>query len=155
MKRARVWLLAGDLAGEIRVTNPQDEGHDHGQGHRHAHAEISRSCRPDYYEAMETAVREVLIEKQLIGADEARRQIEVLESRTPALGAKAVARAWVDPAFEARLLVNGRVGCEQLGISFNDDTGLIVPESTYQVRSPIVRTLCSCYPRPVLGLPPD
>ena len=139
----------------IQVTNPQDEGHDHGQGHRHAHAEISRSCRPDYYEAMETAVREVLIEKQLIGADEARRQIEVLELRTPALGAKAVARAWVDPAFEARLLANGRVGCEQLGISFNDDTGLIVLESTDQVRSLIVGTLCSCYPRPVLGLPPD
>ena len=66
-----------------------------------------------------------------------------------------MARAWFDPAFEARLLANGRVGCEQLGISFNDDTGLIVLESTDQVRSLIVGTLCSCYPRPVLGLPPD
>ena len=95
-------------------------------------------------------MREVLIEKQLIGADEARRQIEALDSRTPALDAKAVARACVDPAFEARLLANGRVGCEELGISFDDDTGLIVLESTDQVHSLIVGTLCSRYPQPAV-----
>jgi len=110
---------------------------------------------PAYYDMMQTAVQELLIEKQLIGPGEIRRQIEVLDSRTPALGAKVVARAWVDPAFRARLLENGRAACEELGITFYDDTGLIVLENTDNVHNLVVCTLCSCYPRPVLGLPPD
>jgi nitrile hydratase alpha subunit len=130
-----------------------EESHDH--DHDHPHAEISRSDRPGYYEIMETAVRELMIEKQLIRPGEIRRQIEVLDSRTPALGAKVVARAWVDPDFRSRLLANGRRACEELGISFYDDTGLIVLENTEKVHNLIVCTLCSCYPRPVLGLPPD
>src|SRR3954447_23391754 len=127
------------------------DAHDHG----HPHAEISQTGRPSYYEIMETAVRELLIEKRLIGPEEIRRQIEVLDSRTPALGAKVVARAWVDPEFRARLLADGRGACEELGITFYDDTELIVLENTAQVHHLIVCTLCSCYPRPVLGLPPD
>ena len=123
--------------------------------HDHTHAEISHSERPGYYDIMETAVRELLIEKRLFGADEIRRQIEVLDSRTPALGAKVVARAWVDQAFRVRLLANGRAACEELGITFYDDTQLIVLENTDKVHNLIVCTLCSCYPRPVLGLPPD
>ena len=135
--------------------NTADEGHDHDDGHAHPHAEIGQSTPPGYYEIMETAVRELLVERKLIGADEIRRQIEVLDSRTPALGAKIVARAWVDPDFKARLLADGRRACEELGISFYDDTGLIVLENTEKVHNLIVCTLCSCYPRPVLGLPPD
>src|SRR3954469_25087113 len=127
------------------------DAHDHG----HPHAEISQTGWPSYYEIMETAVRELLIEKRLIGPEEIRRQIEVLDSRTPALGGKVVARAWVDPAFRARLLADGRGACEELGISFYDDTGLIVLENTDSVHNLIVCTLCTCYPRPVLGLPPD
>jgi nitrile hydratase len=102
---------------------------------------------------MEIAVRELLIEKRLIGPDEIRRQLEVLDSRGPALGAKVVARAWVDPAFRARLLADGRAACEELGITFYDDTRLIGLENTDKVHNLIVCTLCSCYPRPVLGLP--
>jgi nitrile hydratase alpha subunit len=123
--------------------------------HDHPHAEISTTNRLGYYDVMETAVRELLIEKQYFGADEIRRQIEVLDSRTPALGAKVVARAWVDPAFRTRLLINGRAACEELGITFYDETSLIVLENTDKVHNLIVCTLCSCYPRPVLGLPPD
>lgn len=129
--------------------------HEHGHGHGQPHAEVSQPGRPGYYDIMETAVRELLIERHLFGADEIRRQIEVLDSRTPALGAKVVARAWVDAAFRARLLADGRAACEELGISFYDDTGLIVLENTDKVHNLIVCTLCSCYPRPVLGLPPD
>jgi nitrile hydratase alpha subunit len=132
----------------------QHEGDDHDHDHAHPHDEISEG-RPGYYDIMETAVRELLIEKKLIRADEIRRQIEVLDSRSPALGAKVVARAWTDPAFRARLLANGRAACEELGISFYDDTSLIVIENTDTVHNLIVCTLCSCYPRPVLGLPPD
>jgi nitrile hydratase len=129
-------------------------GHDHENDHDHPHAAIE-TAPPGYYDMMETAVRELLIAKGLFGADEIRRQIEVLDSRTPALGAKVVARAWVDAAFRARLLANGRAACEELGITFYDDTALIVLENTASVHNLIVCTLCSCYPRPVLGLPPD
>src|SRR5204862_7512515 len=134
---------------------PKKHRHDRGHDHDHDHAEIGQAGRPGYYEIMETAVRELLIEKRLIGPDAIRRQIEVLVSRTPALGARVVARAWVDPEFRRRLLANGRAACEELGISFYDDTRLIVLENTDKVHNLIVCTLCSCYPRPVLGLPPD
>ncbi|MFO1057360.1 MAG: nitrile hydratase subunit alpha [Dongiaceae bacterium] len=127
--------------------------HDH--DHDHPHAPPADAPPPGYYEIMETAVRELLVGKGLIGAGEIRRQIEVLDSRGPALGARVVARAWVDPAFKARLLADGRKACEELGISFYDDTSLIVLENTENVHNLIVCTLCSCYPRPVLGLPPD
>jgi nitrile hydratase alpha subunit len=123
--------------------------------HEHDHPKAADEAAPGYYEIMEAAVRELLVEKKLIGPGEIRRQIEVLDSRTPALVAKVVARAWVDPEFRARLLANGRTACEEFGISFYDDTELIVLENTDEVHNLIVCTLCSCYPRPVLGLPPD
>ena len=110
---------------------------------------------PGYYEIMETAVRELLIEKQLIGPGEIRAMLEVMDSRKPALGAKIIARAWVDPEFRARLLANGRAACEELGIDFFEDTQLMVLENTAKVHNLIVCTLCSCYPREILGLPPD
>jgi nitrile hydratase alpha subunit len=134
---------------------PEPHSHDHDHDHDHDHAPISVDERPGYYDIMETAFRELLIEKKMFGADEIRRQIEVLDSRTPALGAKVVAKAWTDPEFKKRLLENGRTACEVLGITFYDDTELIVLENTPDVHNLIVCTLCSCYPRPVLGLPPD
>lgn len=137
----------------------EQQSHGHGHDHDHApgdgHDPIESVERPGYYEVMETAIRELLIAKGLIAANDIRHQIEVLDSRTPALGARVVARAWSDPDFKARLLADGRKGCEELGISFYDDTLLIVLENTEQVHNLIVCTLCSCYPRPVLGLPPD
>ena len=136
--------------------------HDKNQGHAHDHDTAdahpgvgSSDYLPGYFEILERSITELLVEKRLIGLDEIRRQIEVLDSRTPALGAKVVAHAWVDPAFRARLLENGRAACEELGITFYDDTGLIVLENTDKVHNLVVCTLCSCYPRPVLGLPPD
>lgn len=127
---------------------------DHDHDHDHPHDAVEDPA-PGYFEVMEIAVRELLIERQLIGAGEIRRQIEVLDSRTEALGGTVVARAWTDPAFKRRLLADGRSACEELGITFYDDTGLIVLENTDAVHNLIVCTLCSCYPRPVLGLPPD
>jgi nitrile hydratase len=132
-----------------------DHNPDHDHDHGHGHATHPDAAAPAYYDMLETAVRELLIEKGLIEAQEIRRQIEVLDSRTPALGAKVVARAWLDADFRARLLADGRKACEEFGISFYDDTLLIVLENTERVHNLIVCTLCSCYPRPVLGLPPD
>jgi len=129
--------------------------HNHGHDHDHSHDPIEMADVPGYYEVMETAIRELLIDKGLIAANDIRRQIDVLDSRTPAVGAQVVARAWTDSAFKERLLADGRAGCEELGITFYDDTQLIVLENTEQVHNLIVCTLCSCYPRPVLGLPPD
>jgi nitrile hydratase len=124
--------------------------------HSHDHTPITVPDEaPGYYEIMETAMRELLAEKGLIQPAEIRRQLEVLDSRNPELGAKIVARAWVDAEFRKRILANGRTACEELGIDFYDDTGLIVLENSEKVHNLIVCTLCSCYPRPVLGLPPD
>ena len=74
--------------------------------HDHPHDAIVLHGEPGYYEIMEAAVRELLVEERYFGANEIRRQIEVLDSRTPALGAKVVARAWTDPAFKALLLAD-------------------------------------------------
>jgi nitrile hydratase len=123
--------------------------------HDHPHAEISEPERPSYFDMLETALEELLLERRLIAPGEIRHQIDVLDSRTPALGAKVIARAWIDLDFRARLLADGRRACEELGITFYDDTGLIVLENTATVHNLVVCTLCSCYPRPVLGLPPD
>ena len=127
--------------------------HDH--DHDHAHQEIGATEPPGYFDILQAALEEILIERQLLQHGEIERQIDVLDSRTPALGAKVVARAWTDPEFRARLLADGRGTCEELGVTFYDDTGLIVLENTETVHNLVVCTLCSCYPRPLLGLPPE
>ena len=132
-----------------------DHDHDHSDHDQAAAGIGTGDYLPGYFEKLEMAIAELLVQKGLLGAGEVRRQIEVLDTRTPALGGKVVARAWVDADFKARLLANGRAACEELGISFYDDTQLIVLENTDKVHNLIVCTLCSCYPRPVLGLPPD
>jgi nitrile hydratase len=127
----------------------------HDDDHGHATATAQDDPPPGYYEIMETAVRELLVEKEVIGAGEIRQMLEVMDTRTPALGSKIVGRAWVDPEFRARLLANGRATLEELGIDFFENTQLIVLENTDKVHNLIVCTLCSCYPREILGLPPD
>src|ERR1700749_157856 len=129
------------------------ENHDH--HHDHDNTQIPHGGERGYFGLLETSLPELLIEHNLTTAEDIRRQIEVLDSRTPALGAKIVARAWIDPEFRKKLLGDGRATCEEGGISFYDDTDLIVLENTDKVHNLIVCTLCSCYPRPVLGLPPD
>jgi nitrile hydratase alpha subunit len=125
------------------------------QAHTHTPTPDTGDAVPGYYEVMETAVRELLVEKKAIYASEIRQMLEVMDTRTPALGSKIVARAWVDPEFRARLLANGRATLEELGIDFFEDTQLLVLENTDKVHNLVVCTLCSCYPREILGLPPD
>ena len=107
-----------------------------------------------YHQRLEAAVRELLIAKGIFTADDIRRTVERFDSQSPVLGGRVVARAWVDPAYKARLLADGTSAVEELGIRM-DGTKLVVVENTPQVHNLIVCTLCSCYPRPVLGLPPD
>ncbi|MFQ5425884.1 MAG: nitrile hydratase subunit alpha, partial [Gaiellales bacterium] len=107
-----------------------------------------------YHQTMEIAVRELLIEKGVITADEVRAAIEDMDSRTPARGARVVARAWTDPDFKERLLADGPAACLEMGIDVSPAL-LAVVENTDGVHNAIVCTLCSCYPRPLLGLPPS
>ena len=129
----------------------------------HDHDELSPSGHPyradqdgplSYWQVMEIAVRELMIEKGVTTAEAVSAQIEAMDARNPAHGAAVVARAWVDPAFRARLLADGSAACAEMGF----DVGpmrLIAIENTADVHNVVVCTLCSCYPRNLLGLPPD
>lgn len=129
--------------------------HDHPHGAVEGHKPPPDQDGPlSYYQVMETAVRELLIEKGVVTADEVRAAVEAMDARSPAAGARVVARAWVDPAFKRRLLADGSAACEELGIDMGP-TRLVVVEDTPEVHNVIVCTLCSCYPRFLLGLPPD
>jgi nitrile hydratase subunit alpha len=131
-----------------------DDHGDHGHPHRHP-------FQPDhddtltYYRKLEIAVRELLIEKNVITADEVRRVVEDIESRSPEGGARVVARAWADPAFKRALLEDATAACTSLGFEMAlYDVKLTAVENTPDVHNMVVCTLCSCYPRMLLGLPP-
>ncbi|MEU1369213.1 nitrile hydratase subunit alpha [Streptomyces sp. NPDC005803] len=130
--------------------------HTHGGGAADPHAPIENSAgEPDYFDVLQQAIRELLVDKGLISADEVRAMVETLDAHRPALGSALVARAWTDPAFKERLLADGTAAIVEFGIDNYDGTRLIVLEQTPEVHNLVVCTLCSCYPRPVLGLPPD
>jgi nitrile hydratase alpha subunit len=128
--------------------------HDHEHAHD-AHAPITDRNELTYYEKRVSAIQSLLIEKGLVTADEVRRAVEDMDSRTPALGAKVVARAWVDPAFKARLLADAKAVVAELGIDTGTLSTLVAIENTEKLHNVVVCTLCSCYPRPILGVPPD
>jgi nitrile hydratase len=107
-----------------------------------------------YYRTMEIAVRELLIAKSIFSREQVRQTIEAMDSRSYHRGAKMVARAWVEPAYKERVLANGSAAAEELGLAVGP-LKLVVVENTPQVHNVIVCTLCSCYPRMLLGLPPD
>ncbi|MGI9421085.1 MAG: nitrile hydratase subunit alpha [Geminicoccaceae bacterium] len=129
--------------------------------HDHHHPHLPHPKQPDiedqpfdYYQVMAEAVGELLIEKGVVSAAELRKTIESIDARSPADGARVVARAWVDPNFKERLLDDANAAAGELGI----DAGGIpirVVENTADVHNVICCTLCSCYPRLLLGLPPD
>lgn len=116
--------------------------------------------RPDndeplsYWQTMEIAVRELLIEKGISTAAEINAQIDAMDARSPADGALVVARAWTDADFRKRLLANGSDACREMGFDIGA-LQLIAVENTRDVHNVIVCTLCSCYPRNLLGLAPD
>jgi nitrile hydratase len=133
-----------------------DHAHDHDH-HDHAHPHPTRPDAPEtlsYYQVMEIAVRELLIEKGVFTAEDVRRAIEKMDARSPAAGARVVAKAWADPAYKARLLANGSAACEELGIEMGP-MHLVALENKPGLHNLVVCTLCSCYPRMLLGLPPD
>ncbi|MFK7853645.1 MAG: nitrile hydratase subunit alpha [Granulosicoccus sp.] len=100
------------------------------------------------------ALQSVLIAKGLITAPEVTREIEKLESPGIHLGAKIVVRAWQDPAYKKRLLENGKSAIVELGIAVGE-AQIVVVENTDELHNLITCTLCSCYPRSILGQPPS
>ena len=134
--------------------------HDHPH---HSHEGTSPSGHPyradqdgplTYWQCMEIAIRELMVEKGVVTAAQVHRQIDAMDARSPAQGAAFVARIWTDPAFHDLALSDGSEACRTMGL----DVGpmkLIAVENAERLHNVVVCTLCSCYPRNLLGLPPD
>jgi len=106
-----------------------------------------------YHEKLTAAVIELLAEKKVLSSEKITEAIDVMDARGPNLGAKVVARAWVDPEFKKRLLADGSKACAELGIDVGS-LKLVVVENTPRAHNVVVCTLCSCYPKMLLGIPP-
>ncbi|MBT5432061.1 MAG: nitrile hydratase subunit alpha [Rhodospirillaceae bacterium] len=119
-----------------------NQPHDHDHQHPHPFQPDDDAGEPTHHMQLVRALRELLIEKGIYDGDEERQAIE-----------RMVARAWADPTYKERLLANGAAAAEEIGVEVGP-TRLIVVENTEQLHNVIVCTLCSCYPRWVLGLPP-
>ncbi len=135
-----------------------DHGHDHaGHGHdvsQHDPEAAERNKVP-YWGKRIYAIRDLLIEKGILTAEDVQDELDYMEARTPANGARMVARAWVDSAYKERLLSDPKAACAEMGVDATSLTEFVVLENTAKVHHLVVCTLCSCYPRPILGRPPD
>jgi nitrile hydratase len=107
-----------------------------------------------YFQLMEVSLRELLVEKGIVTEEEIAAEVEAMRKRGYERGARVVARAWVDPEYKKRLLANGTKACEELGLEV-PALKLVAVENTPEVHNAIVCTLCSCYPRMLLGIPPE
>ena len=144
-----------------------DHEHAGGPGHDHHHGGCDvdpthhHPLQPDLedtplarHQLMQMAVTSLLIEKGILSADEMRAQIEHMDTLSPARGAELVARAWVDDGFRERLVVDSKSAAAELGMDIGP-IPILVMENTEETHNLVVCTLCSCYPRFLLGIPPD
>ena len=122
--------------------------------HGHDHAPIGEGGEP-VAAARVRALEELLVEKGVLERETIRRRIDWLASRTSADGARLIARAWVDPAFKERLLEDARAAALDAGLDPGPSPQVIALENTDGVHHVVVCTLCSCYPKALLGPPPD
>jgi nitrile hydratase subunit alpha len=144
------------------TTSPDhDDEHDHdhddehgGHGHDHYSSPRSRRARSQL-ELRTMALEAALVEKGLLATDAVDAFLEGVEhAMGPHNGARVVARAWLDPGFRSRLLANGSSAVAELGLCGPEGDTVRVVENTDTVHNLVVCTLCSCYPWPLLGLPP-
>ncbi|MBI1737416.1 MAG: nitrile hydratase subunit alpha [Candidatus Rokubacteria bacterium] len=134
------------------------QGHSH---HDHAH-DHDHDDLPGEHDAPLSgpaltvkALESLLIDKGLVDPKALDELIDTYETKVgPRNGARVVARAWVDPAYKQRLLANGGAAIGELGYRGRQGEDIVVVENTTDVHNMVVCTLCSCYPWPVLGLPP-
>ena len=132
---------------------PHGHDHDHDHDHDdHAPAE-DREGPPSDFEIMSRAMQELLEAKGVVSAEAIRRRIELFEEDFPYRGGRIIAHAWSDPEYKKRLLADGRAACAEMGVQLEAER-LIAVENTPEVHNLIVCTLCSCYPRALLGMPP-
>jgi nitrile hydratase len=121
----------------------------------HPHEETGSGRTTSPYAARIRAIEALLLEKGVLTEPEVQDSISYMEARSPANGAKLVARAWVNPEFKELLLSDGKLAASELGMAPEHPAEFIVVENTPEVHNLIVCTLCSCYPRAILGRPPD
>ena len=122
--------------------------------HDHSHDPIDRGGEPPAA-ARVRALEELLVERGVIKREHVRERVDWLVSRSPADGARLVARAWVDESFRERLLADARAAALELGLDPGEAPRVIALENTENVHHMVVCTLCSCYPKALLGPPPD
>ena len=127
--------------------------HDHDHDHDHPHEPIGNDGEPPAA-ARARALEELLVEKGVVTREAVRQGIDWLVSRSPADGARLVAHAWVDPEFKQRLLEDARAAAAELGLDAGPSPRVVAVENTADVHYMVVCTLCSCYPRALLGPPP-
>jgi nitrile hydratase len=122
--------------------------------HDHPHEPVTTNGDPAAAVRVR-ALEELLVEKGVVTRDELRQRVDWLVSRTPADGARLVARAWVDEDFKRRLLDDAREAARELDLDPGPSPVVVALENTEELHHMVVCTLCSCYPRALLGPPPD
>ena len=125
-------------------------------GHHHDdHEAIEDLDDITEFEVMEQAIRELLVEKGILSASQIQAQIDDMDSRTPVMGQKIIARAWTDSAYRERLISDPKSAFAEIGVTrLDENPEVVVVENTPERHNVIVCTLCSCYPRVLLGMPP-
>jgi nitrile hydratase len=141
------------------MSDTHDHHHEHGMYavdplHHHPPQADLEDTKLTHHQVMQMAVAELLIEKNIIAADELRAQIDFMDTITPARGAALVARAWTDAGFKDRLIADSKAAAAEIGLDIGP-VPILVMENTAEIHNLIVCTLCSCYPRFLLGIPPD
>ena len=127
-------------------SHSMQDAHDHDHDHQVVPADIALRVK---------AIESLLVDKGLVDRAALDLIVDAFETKIgPRNGARVVARAWVDPAYRKRLLANATTAIAELGFSKHQDEDMVVLENTPKVHNLVVCTLCSCYPWPVLGLPP-
>lgn len=136
---------AGDVSARA-----DDPGHTHDHAHEHAHQDV-----PSDMALRVKSLESLLVEKGLVDPATLDALVDAYEHKIgPRNGAKVVARAWADPAYKARLLADANDAMADFGFISKQGDRMVVVENTPKLHNVIVCTLCSCYPWPVLGLPP-
>jgi nitrile hydratase len=127
---------------------------EHEHPHDHEHEPLTDGVDPPAARRARALV-DLVVTRGLVSREEVRRNVDRLVSRTPADGARLVARAWVDGEFKGRLLEDARAAALELGLDPGPSPVVVALENTHDVHHVVVCTLCSCYPRALLGPPPD
>jgi|TARA_B110000971_G_scaffold82356_1_gene84409 nitrile hydratase len=136
------------------MDNPKDKDHSHGHGHGHDH-EDAHSLLPSDPELRVKAIESLLLSKGLVDAKTLDELIDTYENKIgPQNGAKVVAKAWIDNDYKKRLIADATSAIRELSYQGRQGENMIVVENTPEIHNIIVCTLCSCYPWPVLGIPP-